>query len=131
MMARPLSQVRQRHVKLRCVTRLPPAVVPISIPDKTQMGDHGVIGGVRQKRLGSRLGPAERGYRTSMRATQRMTTPTVGSPLLRLTSPPPTVTSDREGYAVAETIMRSAAHAKRAERPEPTPNGARPAHAAR
>lgn len=63
--------------------------------------------------------------------TQGMTTPTVGSPLLRLTNPPATATSDREGYAVAETIMRSAAHAKRGRRPAPTPSSVRPIHAAR
>ena len=66
-----------------------------------------------------------------MRATHRLTTSTVGSPLLRLTSPPATATSDREGYAVAETIMRSAAHAKRGQRPAPTPSSVRPARAAR
>jgi hypothetical protein len=66
-----------------------------------------------------------------MRATHRMTTPAAGSPLLRLTSPPATATFDREGYAVAETIMRSAAHAKRGQRPAPTPSSVRPAHAAR
>ena len=64
-----------------------------------------------------------------MRATHRMT-PTVGPPLLRLTSPSATATSAREGYAVAETIMRSAAHAKRGEQPASTPSGVRPAHAA-
>jgi hypothetical protein len=41
---------------------------------------------------------------------------TVGSPVLRLTSPPSTAASERlsnrDGYAVAETIMRSAVHAK-------------------
>jgi hypothetical protein len=57
---------------------------------------------------------------------------TVGSPVLRLTSPPETATSGLEGYAVAETIMRSAARIPRGERPEPTPNTAvPPAHAAR
>ena len=68
-----------------------------------------------------------------MRATQGMTTPTVGAPLLRLTTPVATATSDREGYAVAETIMQSAAHAKRGQQPAPAPapSSARPAHAAR
>jgi len=61
---------------------------------------------------------------------------TVGLPVLRLTSPPSTAASvrasDRDLYAVAETIMRSAAPTKRGERPEPTPNnGVRPSHAAR
>ena len=60
---------------------------------------------------------------------------TVGSPVLRLTTPPETATSGVAsgvgGYAVAETIMRSAVHAKGRERPEPTLNGARPNSAAR
>ena len=43
------------------------------------------------------------------------TTSTSDSPLLVLTNPPVTTTSQREGYAVAETIMRSAVHAKRQE----------------
>ena len=65
---------------------------------------------------------------------------TVGLPVLRLTSPPSTAASvrasHRDLYAVAETIMRSAAPTTRpttsAERPEPTPNnGVRPSQAAR
>jgi hypothetical protein len=66
-----------------------------------------------------------------MRTTQRMTTPTAGSPLLRLTSPSSTAASERERYALAETIMRSAARNTRGERPESTPNGVRPTRAAR
>jgi hypothetical protein len=66
-----------------------------------------------------------------MRASQPMTMPTVGSPLLRLTSPPSAAASEREGYAAAETIMRSAARTTRGERPDMTPNGARTAPAAR
>ena len=45
----------------------------------------------------------------------RTMTSTSDSPLLVLTTPSFTPTSQREGYAVAETIMRSAAHAKRDE----------------
>jgi hypothetical protein len=80
----------------------------------------------------SRLGPAWRGYRTTMRAQET----TVGLPVLRLTSPPSTAASvrasHRDLYAVAETIMRSAAPTTRGERPQPTPSsGVRPSHAAR
>jgi hypothetical protein len=48
---------------------------------------------------------------------------TVGAPVLRLTSPSETSTSRVEGYAVAETIMRSAVDAKAGEQPDSGPNG--------
>jgi len=49
-----------------------------------------------------------------MRMSGRTMTSTSDSPLLVLTSPSISTTSQREGYALAETIMRSA-HAKRDE----------------
>jgi hypothetical protein len=53
------------------------------------------------------------------------------SPLFRFTSTPPAEPSEREGYAVAESIMRSATRAKRGERPQSRRNRVRPAGAAR
>ena len=61
-----------------------------------------------------------------MRAAQRMATPLVEPPLLRLTSPAAAAVRERRGYAAAETIMRSAVRSKRAPRPEPAASRTRP-----
>jgi hypothetical protein len=53
------------------------------------------------------------------------------SPLFRFTSTPPEEPSRRQGYAVAESIMRSATRAKRGERPESPRNRVLPVRAAR
>jgi hypothetical protein len=44
------------------------------------------------------------------------------SPLFRFTSTPPAEPSRGEGYAVAESIMRSATRAKRGGRPQQSPS---------
>jgi len=53
------------------------------------------------------------------------------SPLFRFTAPQPAEPSEGQGYAVAESIMRSATRAKRGERPQSRRNRVRPAGAAR
>jgi len=54
-----------------------------------------------------------------------------GSPLFRFTSPQPAELSEREGYAIAESIMRSVMRAKRGARSQSPRDRVSPVRAAR
>ena len=112
---------------------------PAVNPERVIMSDYERLMGSFRCDLHRWLGPAERGYRTAMRAPYRTSTPSTGRssghspgrPILRLVSPslPPATAQGEEAYAAAENIMRSAMRAKRGERAERTTQGARRAPA--
>jgi hypothetical protein len=104
-----------------------------------QMGDCAVIAVVHASAVSGgvirRLCPDRRGYRRFMRALSRKTSrsmirpPRAALPLFGFT--PPGQPWEREGYAVAESIMRSSGRAKQGQRAQPPRNRVLPVGAAR